>query len=127
METRPVHLNFIESLFPADDEVKVAMLGHSIVNHGWVGRPLVAVPSPHKRFHFLALSGRHRLAGAKSVKWDSVDALVLPLGPRLSVDSTPTGFVLRDAEGNVLKKENLEAYLRPWAPEAADLVAPEKR
>jgi hypothetical protein len=126
METRPVHLNFIESVFPAEDEFKAATLGHSIQCHGWVGRPVVAVPSPNKKFRFLALSGRHRLAGAKSVNWDCVDAVVLTPGAHLAVDVTPEGYVLRDAAGNVLKKDALADYLRSWAPEAAALVAPER-
>ncbi|WP_148712869.1 ParB N-terminal domain-containing protein [Corallococcus sp. AB030] len=127
MENRPVHLNFLESVFPAEDEFKTAMLGHSIECHGWVGRPVVVVPSPLKKFRFLALSGRHRLAGAKSVRWDIVDTVVLTPGTHLSVDVTPEGYVLRDAAGSVLEKEALADYLRSWAPEAADLVAPEKQ
>ncbi|WP_205525732.1 hypothetical protein [Pyxidicoccus trucidator] len=54
-----------------------------------------------------------------------MDTLVLTPGTHLSVDSTPDGYVLRDAEGNVLNKEALADYLRPWAPKAAEFVAPE--
>jgi hypothetical protein len=67
--------NFIEPLHGITDQIHFVRLAESMAEHGWLGRPLVAIP--FKKGYYRAATGSHRLAAATERSLDRVP--VLPL------------------------------------------------
>ncbi|RKI08298.1 hypothetical protein D7Y15_26170 [Corallococcus sp. AB030] len=108
----------------------MASLRASMADEKWQPRPLVLAPRDESTRSFLALTGSHRLAAARLAGRDSIPAVVVRLGTGLRVhvaDQDDPGLLCTSADGKPIARAELEKHLRQWDPEAADVLAREKK
>ncbi len=69
METTTAWIGSIIPLHEPRDAAKLAALTESMVEHGWTGRPILAIDNGNG---YIALTGSHRIAAARAAGLDEI-------------------------------------------------------